>query len=98
VDQRERDMAEEGLARQPQQNRTVLADRPEHAEIAECRIRFTQDMDAAMFELIDLVHRSFLRSHAPPPSRSRSVRAFRSATDLRVVDRQAPSRPARSPV
>jgi hypothetical protein len=47
---------EERLAREPQQDRAVLADRPEHSEIAERGIGFAQDVNAAVFQLIELVH------------------------------------------
>jgi hypothetical protein len=55
VDQRERHVAEERLPRQPQQHRAVLADRPEHGELREARVRLAQQVHAAVLELIEVI-------------------------------------------
>ena len=41
-------MPEESLPGKPQKNGTVFADGPEHAQVAERVIRFTQDVNAAV--------------------------------------------------
>jgi len=56
VNQRKRYVSEECLAREPQQHRAVFADGPEHPEVAERGIGFTQDVNAAVLELIQLIH------------------------------------------
>ena len=56
VDQRERHVAEERLARQPQQDRRVLADRPQHAQALEVPEGLAEDEDALLFELVEVVH------------------------------------------
>ncbi len=49
-------MPEEGLAREPEQDRAVLADRPEHAEALEVGVGFTEDVHALVFQLIKMIH------------------------------------------
>ena len=50
VDEREGDVAEKGLARQPQQDGRILADAPEHGEVLELVERLAQDVNALVFE------------------------------------------------
>ena len=50
VYQRKRDMTEEGLPRQPEQDRAVLADRPEHHQLLEAAIGLAQDENALRFD------------------------------------------------
>jgi len=45
-----RDVAEKGLARQPQQNGGILSNAPEHCEILESVKRLAQDVYALVFE------------------------------------------------
>ena len=56
VNERERHVAEERLARQPQQHGRVLADRPQHAEAFEVPERLAEDENALLFELIEVIH------------------------------------------
>ena len=56
VDERERHVAEERLARQPQQHGRVLADRPQHAEALEVAEGLAEDVNALLFQLIEVVH------------------------------------------
>ena len=50
--EREGDMAEEGLAREPEQDGRVLADAPEHGEVFEFVESLAQDVDALAFEFV----------------------------------------------
>ena len=52
VDEREGHLAEESLARQPQHDRGVLADGPQHAEVSEVLPGLAQDVDALIFEVV----------------------------------------------
>ena len=45
VDEGEGDVAEEGFAGQPEEDRGVLADGPEHAEVFEVGVGFAEDVD-----------------------------------------------------
>jgi hypothetical protein len=56
VHERERHMTAERLPRQPQHDRAVLADRPEHAELCEVGIRLAQEVHAAMLEGVEVSH------------------------------------------
>ena len=56
VDERERHVAEERLAREPEQDRAVLADRPQHAQVLELRVRLAKDEDALTLQLVEVVH------------------------------------------
>ena len=51
MDQREGDMAEKGLARQPEQDGGILADAPEHGEVLKFVESLAQDVDALVFQL-----------------------------------------------
>ncbi len=52
-----RHAAEECLAREPQHDIGILADRPQHAERLQPVIGFAQDVDALRLELVEMVHR-----------------------------------------
>ena len=52
VHQREGHVAEERLARQPQQHGRVLADAPQHGEVLKLVERLAQDVDALVFEFV----------------------------------------------
>ncbi len=56
VNEGDRDVAEEGFTRQPQQDRAVLADRPEHADLLELTVGFTEEIYRFILELIDMFH------------------------------------------
>ena len=56
VHQGERHMAEERLARQPQEHRRILAHRPQHAEISEMTVRLAQDIHALLFQGSETIH------------------------------------------
>jgi hypothetical protein len=56
VDQWKRDMAEERFPRQPEKHCAVLADRPQHAEAFERRVRLSQHVNASVFELTEMFH------------------------------------------
>ena len=56
VHQRQRNMAEEGFARQPEQHGAVLADRPQHAQVLEVAIGLTQDVYALGLEFFQVIH------------------------------------------
>jgi hypothetical protein len=45
-------MSEKGSSGQPEENRAVLADRPQHPKILKTGIGFPQDMNADVFKLI----------------------------------------------
>ena len=49
-------MTEERLARQPEQHRAVLADRPEHHQLLELPVCLAEDVYALCFQLVQLVH------------------------------------------
>ena len=51
VQERERHVAQEGLAREPQEHRRVFAHGPEHGKIVEVLVRLPQDVDALILEL-----------------------------------------------
>jgi hypothetical protein len=42
----------EGFSCQPEQDRAVLADGPEHAQAPELPVGFSQNMDASRFQLV----------------------------------------------
>ena len=54
VHHRERHLAEERLAHQPQEDVAVLADRPQHAQPVEVAERLAQDVDALLLELVEV--------------------------------------------
>ena len=56
MDQWERHVAEKGFARQPQQDRGVFADGPEHTQFVERGIRFPQDVNAFGLQLVEIIH------------------------------------------
>jgi len=49
--------AEEGLAREPDHNVGILAERPEQRDPLEPGKRFAKDEDALRFELVEAIHR-----------------------------------------
>jgi hypothetical protein len=49
-------MTEESFARQPHENRTVFANRPEHAQVLELAISFTENVHALGFEFVQMIH------------------------------------------
>ena len=51
-------MPEERLARQPQEDRAVLANRPQHAQARKRGIGLAQDVNAPVLQLIEVVHDS----------------------------------------
>ncbi len=53
---RERNAAHKGLARQPDHDIAVLAQRPEKRKRAKLAIGFTQNENALRLELIEIVH------------------------------------------
>jgi len=55
MDEREGHVAEERFPGEPEHDRAVLADRPEHAQLLEVRVRFAEDVDAPVLELIEMV-------------------------------------------
>ena len=55
VHERKGDVPEEGLARQPQQDRGVLANGPQHAQALEVTKRFPEDVNALLLELIEVI-------------------------------------------
>src|SRR5690606_26729240 len=63
--QRDRDVAEERLAGQPEQHGAVLADRPQHGEALEVRVRFTKDVYTLVLELVEMVLRMWHDGGAP---------------------------------
>ena len=58
VDEREGDVAVKRLAREPEKDRGVLADAPEHAEIAERGVSLAQDVHAFAFQFIEMISHS----------------------------------------
>ncbi len=56
MEQWERHMPKEGLACQPQQHGGILAHRPEHGEIVEMFVGFSQDVDTLIFQLTKVFH------------------------------------------
>src|SRR5690349_21702177 len=64
--QREGDMAEKGLPRQPQEHSRIFSHRPEHREVVEMLVGFPQNVDALIFELAEVFHRySLCRKFRP---------------------------------
>ena len=59
VHERERDVAEERFARQPQQHGRILADAPEHREVLKLVERLAQDVNALVFEFRKIIHSQF---------------------------------------
>ena len=55
MDQRERHMAEKRLAREMEQYRAVLADRPEHAKIVEGVVGLADDINAFIFQTVQMI-------------------------------------------
>ena len=56
MDQREGDMAEKCLARQPQQDGGILADAPEHGEILKFVESLAENVDALVLQLGKVIH------------------------------------------
>lgn len=56
VQERERHVAEESLAREPQQHGRILAHGPEHAEVVEVLVGFAKDVHTLVFELSKVFH------------------------------------------
>ena len=52
MDQREGDVPEERLARQPEQDRGILADAPQHRQTFKLVIRLAQDVDALILQFV----------------------------------------------
>ena len=71
--QGKRHMSEKGLTRQPEQHRAVLADRPEHAQVAKLAIGFAQQMHAFGFQFIELIHESHFLDDLDSGGRNRPV-------------------------
>ena len=55
VDEREGHVAEERLAREPQQDGRVLADAPEHREVVELVERLAQDVNRLILERVQVI-------------------------------------------
>src|SRR4030095_4361022 len=53
---RERDVAEERLARQPQHDVGILAQRPQHGDRLQAAEGLAQDVDALVFERVEVAH------------------------------------------
>ena len=93
VDQRDRHVAEERLAGEPEQDRAVLADRPQHPEVLEVGVRLPQDVHAPVFQLVEMIHDRLPSAIASQPRRApdrrirpRSGRGCRaSARDARAA-------------
>ena len=58
VDEREGDVTVKRLAREPEKDRRVLADAPEHAEIAERGVSLAQNVHAFAFQFIEMISHS----------------------------------------
>src|SRR4029078_2486195 len=56
---RKRDAAEEGLARQPDHDVGILAQRPQQRELLQTRERFAQNVDALRLEFVEMIHRGW---------------------------------------
>ena len=52
VHERDRHMAEEGFSGKPEQHGGILADRPQHAQVAQLAVCFPQDVDAFVFQYV----------------------------------------------
>ena len=57
MQRRERHPAEEGLARQPDHDVGILAQRPQQRQLLQPRERFAQNVDALRLELVEVIHR-----------------------------------------
>src|SRR5258707_14963577 len=77
---RERQMAEEGLARQPDHHVGVLAERPQQGELLHAGERLAEDEDALGFEFVEAVHRAHSRSE---PGASRTFKPLMPG-DIRI--------------
>ena len=55
--ERKGDMAEKGLAGQPQQHGGILADAPEHGQVFEFVEGLAQDVNALIFQFRKIVHK-----------------------------------------
>ena len=64
VHHRERHVAEERLAHQPQDDVAVLAERPEDRQLVQLGEGLAQDVDALRFQRVQVVHQSIPRSQA----------------------------------
>src|SRR5438128_5421175 len=68
VDQRVRDVPEQRLARQPEQDRRVLPHRPQHGQPGDLGPGLAQDVQALVFERLEVVQRiAPLRDHPRGP-------------------------------
>ncbi len=56
MDQRERHVAEERLAGEPEQHRAVFPDRPQHSQLREAVVRLTQNMNTPALQLLEMIH------------------------------------------
>ena len=77
---RKRQMAEEGLAREPDHHVGVLAERPQQGELLHAGEGFAEDEDALGFEFVEPVHGAHSRSE---PGASRTFRPLMPA-DIRI--------------
>src|SRR3546814_395430 len=76
---RERHMAEKGLACQPDHDVAVFPERPQHRQLVDAVEGLAQDVNALRFELVEMVHcvsacSLSLSSDAPPPAEPREYR------------------------
>ncbi len=78
VHERDRHVAEERLARQVQEHRAVLADGPQHADVAEPAVRLAQDVDALGLERVELVHEAAAQAFAVASAALPGILAARS--------------------
>jgi hypothetical protein len=56
VQRRKRHPPVEGLHRQPGEHARILADRPQHGQRLHVGIGLAQDVDAARFEFVEMIH------------------------------------------
>ena len=75
-----RQMAEEGLAREPDHHVGVLAERPQQGELLHAGEGFAEDEDALGFEFVEAVHVTHSRSE---PGASRTFRPLMPG-DIRI--------------
>src|SRR5688572_31695155 len=56
VDERERDMAEKGLPREPEKDGAILSDRPQHPQLFEAGVCLPQYVNAPGLDVVQMVH------------------------------------------
>lgn len=56
VDERERDMAEKGLPREPEKDCAILSDRPQHPQLFEARVCFPKYVNAPGLDVVQMLH------------------------------------------